>query len=235
MLKQLINLANHLDSRGLMKEADYLDSVILKLSSSNLKSSEEVMFLEDRDFEGYNHRIDYNKATILHREAEPGIDLYPQIDESIRSMVMGSEDYEYVQRNEYDSLKNQSNTVYLDKILQVENDFTPEDNYIICLVVTNSSGKQLFYYKRFKDMENIKSFDPEKTYKDFDLRTGMKGSELHNSKNLLDRMIQSGIGPEEEMDGFTMEGIKEHISKLESELEDAGYSEMKRQPGYSGI
>ena len=44
MLKQLINLANHLDSRGLMKEADYLDSVILKLSSSNLKSSEEVMF-----------------------------------------------------------------------------------------------------------------------------------------------------------------------------------------------
>ena len=33
MIKQLINLANHLDKKGLLKEADYLDAVISKLAN----------------------------------------------------------------------------------------------------------------------------------------------------------------------------------------------------------
>jgi len=32
MIKQLIKLANHLDSKGLRKEADYLDAVITKIA-----------------------------------------------------------------------------------------------------------------------------------------------------------------------------------------------------------
>ena len=35
MKKQLVRLANHLDSKGLTKEADYLDSII-KMSSDRL-------------------------------------------------------------------------------------------------------------------------------------------------------------------------------------------------------
>tara|TARA_B100000131_G_scaffold321507_1_gene372392 strand:+ start:1334 stop:1717 length:384 start_codon:yes stop_codon:yes gene_type:complete len=33
MIKELIRLANHLDSKGLRKEADYLDSIVVKASS----------------------------------------------------------------------------------------------------------------------------------------------------------------------------------------------------------
>ena len=36
MLKELINLANHLDKKGLRKEADFLDRVITKLSNDNI-------------------------------------------------------------------------------------------------------------------------------------------------------------------------------------------------------
>ena len=32
MIKQLIKLANHLDAKGLSKEADYLDAVITKIA-----------------------------------------------------------------------------------------------------------------------------------------------------------------------------------------------------------
>lgn len=41
MFKNLIKLANHLDSRGLTKEADYLDGIITKLSQSRQPMSEE--------------------------------------------------------------------------------------------------------------------------------------------------------------------------------------------------
>lgn len=35
MLRELIKLANHLDSKGLTKEADILDGIISKASSEN--------------------------------------------------------------------------------------------------------------------------------------------------------------------------------------------------------
>ena len=51
MLKKLIKLANHLDSKGLTKEADYLDAIIAKASDFGLETygaffevnSEEVL------------------------------------------------------------------------------------------------------------------------------------------------------------------------------------------------
>ena len=41
MIKQLTKLANHLDSRGLSKEANYLDNIIRKIAEAdlNLKST----------------------------------------------------------------------------------------------------------------------------------------------------------------------------------------------------
>ena len=42
MIKQLIKLANHLDKKGLQKEADYLDAVIYKFSQEqNSQDSNE--------------------------------------------------------------------------------------------------------------------------------------------------------------------------------------------------
>ena len=38
MKKQLVRLANHLDSKGLTKEADYLDSIIEKTSGDKYES-----------------------------------------------------------------------------------------------------------------------------------------------------------------------------------------------------
>jgi len=36
MIKQLIKLANHLDKKGLTKEADYLDAVIRKIATNSV-------------------------------------------------------------------------------------------------------------------------------------------------------------------------------------------------------
>lgn len=46
MIKELIKLANHLDSKGLLKEADYLDKII-KLSFEEEKSPEEDVKIEE--------------------------------------------------------------------------------------------------------------------------------------------------------------------------------------------
>ena len=43
MLKELIKLANHLDNKGLQKEADYLDAVIRKYS--DLSNEEEYAII----------------------------------------------------------------------------------------------------------------------------------------------------------------------------------------------
>ena len=47
MIKQLTKLANHLDAKGLRKEADYLDSVIRKLANNPAQSWEE--YVQDKD------------------------------------------------------------------------------------------------------------------------------------------------------------------------------------------
>lgn len=39
MIKELIKLANHLDQKGLTKEADFIDSIIKKSQESNLESA----------------------------------------------------------------------------------------------------------------------------------------------------------------------------------------------------
>ena len=39
MIKDLITLANHLDSKGLTKEADYLDNIIKSAASQTFKSA----------------------------------------------------------------------------------------------------------------------------------------------------------------------------------------------------
>lgn len=48
MLKDLVKLANHLDSRGLAKEADYLDAIIRKKLASESPSEKEEL---ERKFE----------------------------------------------------------------------------------------------------------------------------------------------------------------------------------------
>ena len=39
MIKELIKLANHLDSKGLVKEADYLDGIITKISKRTVRTT----------------------------------------------------------------------------------------------------------------------------------------------------------------------------------------------------
>ena len=43
MIKELIKLANHLDSRGLVKEADALDSILIKISDSQAERNTESL------------------------------------------------------------------------------------------------------------------------------------------------------------------------------------------------
>jgi len=47
MLNNLIKLANHLDSRGLQKEADYLDSIISKVAQ--MEDDEDFDFFEEEE------------------------------------------------------------------------------------------------------------------------------------------------------------------------------------------
>tara|TARA_B100000131_G_scaffold293893_1_gene309561 strand:+ start:1704 stop:2120 length:417 start_codon:yes stop_codon:yes gene_type:complete len=60
MIKELINLANHLDSKGLRKEADYIDGVITKVHG---KGPDEPVDLELGDFSNLGKtNIDHDEA-----------------------------------------------------------------------------------------------------------------------------------------------------------------------------
>jgi hypothetical protein len=63
MIKQLTKLANHLDSKGLSKEADYLDDIIRKMAFfGKVKLSQS----QCTGFGGINHKITY---TTIDRSA----------------------------------------------------------------------------------------------------------------------------------------------------------------------
>lgn len=47
MKKELIKLADHLDKRGLKKEADYLDAVIKRMTSKILKEAVDSSEIDD--------------------------------------------------------------------------------------------------------------------------------------------------------------------------------------------
>ena len=64
MLKELIQLANHLDGKGFRKEADHLDSIVTKLASRRA-----IM-------DNWNYMNDpRSNANLLTRDITPEIEL----------------------------------------------------------------------------------------------------------------------------------------------------------------
>jgi hypothetical protein len=75
MLKDLIKVSNRLDSLGLTKEADYLDSVIKKLSGSNPSQAELEGLDADR-----NVSANYSKGELkLLKALESVIDAFGEV------------------------------------------------------------------------------------------------------------------------------------------------------------
>jgi hypothetical protein len=97
MLKKLIKLANHLDSKGLTKEADYLDAIIAKASDSGLEEY------------GAFFQVDSENALKSFASSENAIvkEIYGNLIEEAKSMteVMGAdkESPESIVRDRLDS------------------------------------------------------------------------------------------------------------------------------------
>jgi hypothetical protein len=97
MLKKLIKLANHLDSKGFTKEADYLDAIIAKASDSGLK--EYGAFFEVNSEAALKSFVSSENAIVK--------EIYRNLIEEAKSMteVMGAdkESPEFILRDRLDS------------------------------------------------------------------------------------------------------------------------------------
>jgi len=82
MIKQLTKLANHLDSKGLLKEADFLDSIIISANESAEQSAESAI---------PNTPSDDGKRKSLNAVKEMVDEFISQIDNKKRSEKSGCE------------------------------------------------------------------------------------------------------------------------------------------------
>ena len=55
MLKELIKLANHLDSKGLRKEADHLDRIVVKLAQSVHPGGDLIHIVKAEQIKSFSH------------------------------------------------------------------------------------------------------------------------------------------------------------------------------------
>ena len=81
MLKDLVKLANHLDSKGLQKEADVLDSLITKWAESELPMSEEEAIERYK-----SNRKAWYKDLIKNRPYDRYWEVYDSIESDIAEL-----------------------------------------------------------------------------------------------------------------------------------------------------
>ena len=84
MIKQLIKLANHLDKKGLTKEADYLDALIIKNASTKSSSPIPVGIVYKLVYNGKQIKVEKNMLEGLYDKVVGGADefkvAYPGLD-----------------------------------------------------------------------------------------------------------------------------------------------------------
>ena len=81
MIKEFINLANHLDSKGLLKEASYIDNVLrksaesdeTKLSALLSKLWDALAEWEEKEYDSDKHRYEsyYKDIKVLAEKYDP--------------------------------------------------------------------------------------------------------------------------------------------------------------------
>ncbi len=81
MIKEFINLANHLDSKGLLKEASYIDNVLrksalsdeTKLSALLSRLWEVLVEWEEKEYDSDKHRYEsyYEDIKVLAEKYDP--------------------------------------------------------------------------------------------------------------------------------------------------------------------
>ena len=72
MIKELIRLANQLDSKGLRKEADYIDSVIRKVAAEMYGSALAKKLASAFSAIIYKHPEFYGELTAIHASTDQG-------------------------------------------------------------------------------------------------------------------------------------------------------------------
>lgn len=97
MLRKLVKIANHLDQRGLRKEANHLDSIIRKMATFNSDETKERVVVKIDAEEAPDWGFDAAEKLLeaLKKEA-PDLDLIKLMD--LNSMELSSfdeEDWEY--------------------------------------------------------------------------------------------------------------------------------------------
>ena len=93
MLKDLIRLANHLDQKGLRKEADHLDSVIRKMAISNSGETKAEVEVKIDVAPGWGQDAAYKLLAAL-KEVDPELDLMQLMESSFDEEALHRYRYE---------------------------------------------------------------------------------------------------------------------------------------------
>ena len=114
MIKKLIKLANHLDKKGLTKEADYLDALIIKNASAKTSSPIPVGIVFRLVYNGKRIKVEKNMFEGLYDKVVGGADefkvAYPGLEEPKKPDTYKRFKYIYVKFN-YRINPNDSNDV----------------------------------------------------------------------------------------------------------------------------
>lgn len=144
MIHKLISLANHLDSKGLVKESDYLDYVISKLASHESDDFEDVYSEHDDDFAAFLQDLEEKseyKGSAEDRFADMALgrdsdEIYHR-DRKDRfdDMMLGTPSYERVRRD----FEDKKDDIVGDSFLLGE-DEESEDHEFSATDISNMSG-----------------------------------------------------------------------------------------------
>lgn len=144
MIKQLVQLANHLDSRGLIKEASYLDSIIKKASDEDSKKemAEEMAKRGDTSFfeEGLDQEYPELVGIIAEKLAQDGNQALGSYEFEITE-VLGEQEFLRLKREMIEKLvENRDEDAYIyirkypDLIQKLErsyeNELRPQSLYV---------------------------------------------------------------------------------------------------------
>ena len=117
MIKELIKLANHLDSKGHSKEADYLDGIITKISKRNVKTTyinhtykRHIPILQ-MAVQGYFWDLANLKKGDVNKVNKKLSDLKKELNDAVKAKALFPEDAKEIKRLLKEPIKDQSKII----------------------------------------------------------------------------------------------------------------------------
>ena len=114
MIKELVKLANHLDSKGLAKEADYLDGIITKISKRTVRTTyidhtykKHIPILQ-MAVTGYFWDLANLKKGDVNKVNKKLSDLKKELNDAVKAKALSAEDAKEIKKLLKEPIKDRS-------------------------------------------------------------------------------------------------------------------------------